>query len=207
MKIISTTPLQAPDVKVIRNVRYQDDRGYFEEVFREDRILNHPDLLILQGTRFTQCNESSSIERVIRGLHIQVNPNLTKLVRLISGHIIDVAVDIRPSSPTFGVASAVELTADSTEPYEDMVWVPSGFAHGLFILQSSRVQYFQTGYWNGAGEVSINPKASDIDWSHLPPDLLAKVTTLLQTASMSDKDKAGISLAAWRQHDLASYLG
>lgn len=207
MKILSITSLQVPEVKVIRNARFRDDRGYFTEVYRDDEILGNPELKLSSSTRFMQANESVSKGNVIRGLHFQVNPNLDKLVRLIEGHIIDVAVDVRPNSPTFGVASAYELIADTSAAFEDMVWVPFGFAHGLFILEPSRVQYVQTGYWNGAGEVSITPQDPALDWSHLPMNLRSSIRTLFQAPSMSDKDKAGISLAAWKQHDLASHLG
>ncbi len=206
MKIQSISSLQVPDVKVIRNARFVDDRGYFTEVYRDDAILGSPELELPPTTRFMQANESLSKSKVIRGLHTQVNPNLSKLVRLIDGHIIDVAVDIRPLSPTFGVASAVELIADSSSPHEDMVWVPFGFAHGLFILEPSRVQYFQTGYWNGSGEISIRPKAPDINWSQLSTDLEKKVRAMIQTASMSDKDMSGMSLADWKQHRFASLM-
>lgn len=207
MKILSVTPLQVPEVKVIRNARFRDDRGYFTEVYRDDEILGNPELKLPSTTRFMQANESISKGNVIRGLHFQVNPNLDKLVRLIDGHIIDVAIDVRPNSPTFGVASAYELIADTSAAFEDMVWVPFGFAHGLFIVEPSRVQYVQTGYWNDAGEVSITPQDPALDWSHLPDDIQSNIHVILQTAAMSEKDKAGMSIAAWRQHDLASYLG
>ena len=206
MKILSVTSLQVPEVKVIRSARFRDDRGYFTEVYRDDEILGNPEFKLPPSTRFMQANESVSKGGVIRGLHFQVNPNLNKLVRLIEGHMIDVAVDVRPNSPTFGVASAYELTADTSAAFEDMVWVPFGFAHGLFILEPSRVQYVQTGYWNGTGEVSIMPQDSALDWSHLPQDMQSSIHALLQTASMSDKDKAGISLTTWKQYELASHL-
>lgn len=207
MKILSVTPLQVPDVKVIRNARFLDDRGYFTEVYRDDQIFGLPELKLPPTTRFMQANESVSKGKVIRGLHFQVNPNLNKLVRLIEGHIIDVAVDVRLNSPTFGVASAYELKASTSAAFEDMVWVPFGFAHGLFIVEPSRVQYVQTGYWNGAGEVSITPQDPALDWSHLPDDIQSNIHVILQTAAMSEKDKAGMSLATWKQHNLASHLG
>lgn len=206
MKIQSISSLQVPEVKLIRNARFRDDRGYFTEVYRDDEILGNPELKLSPNTRFMQANESLSKGKVIRGLHFQVNPNLNKLVRLIEGHIIDVAVDVRPNSPTFGVASAYELIADTSAAFEDMVWVPFGFAHGLFILEPSRVQYVQTGYWNGAGEVSINPQDPSLNWSLLSKDMQESIQTLLQTASMSDKDKAGILLKTWKQYELASHL-
>jgi dTDP-4-dehydrorhamnose 3,5-epimerase len=175
-------------------------------VYRDDEILGNPELKLPLTARFMQANESISKGNVIRGLHFQVNPNLDKLVRLIEGHIIDVAIDVRPNSPTLGVASAYELIADTSATFEDMVWVPFGFAHGLFILEPSRVQYVQTGYWNGAGEVSITPQDPTLDWSYLSKDMQNSIHTLLQNASMSDKDKAGISLTTWKQYELASHL-
>ncbi|MEI6326563.1 MAG: dTDP-4-dehydrorhamnose 3,5-epimerase family protein [Candidatus Roizmanbacteria bacterium] len=206
MKILSVTSLQVPDVKVFRNARFHDGRGYFTEVYRDDEILGNPELKLSPTTRFMQANESISKGKIIRGLHFQVNPNLSKLVRLIEGHIIDVAIDVRPNSATFGVASAYELIADTNAAFEDMVWIPFGFAHGLFILEPSRVQYVQTGYWNGAGEVSITPQDSTLNWTYLSKDMQNSIHTLLQTASMSDKDKAGISLTTWKQYELSSHL-
>lgn len=206
MNILSVTPLAIPDVKVVRVGRFGDARGYFTEVVRESDLLSHPHLSSLHGKHICQVNESQSEADVIRGLHLQVDPNLDKLVRVISGKIIDVALDVRPTSPTFGRAVAYAMKPQSTDAYEDMILVPFGFAHGLFIVAPSRVQYFQTGDWNGKGEVSLSPLAPDIDWSLIEPDLKIKLEKIKSHASLTEKDKAGINLSQWLRHPLASHV-
>ena len=91
MKIISIKSLNIPDVKVIKFARFADDRGYFTESFRKSDLLNHPGMDSMGSFDFMQSNESYSKKGVIRGLHLQWNPYMGKLVRILSGHMVDLA--------------------------------------------------------------------------------------------------------------------
>ena len=106
-----------------------DDRGYFMESYSKKKLQEH-----IGDVDFIQDNESSSSKHVLRGLHFQKPPfDQAKLVRVISGKVIDVAVDIRKSSPTFGKYVAVELSADNKK----QLFIPRGFAHGFVVLSDS----------------------------------------------------------------------
>ncbi len=204
MKILSITPLQLPEVKVIRVARFVDERGYFTEIMRESDLTSHPELSSIAGKHFCQTNESVSRAGTIRGLHIQVNPNLDKYLRLISGHIIDLALDIRQNSPTFGKICSFELKSDPDSDHEGMILIPFGFAHGIVAIENCRLQYFQTGNWNGDGEASISPISTEIDWSLVDPAHRAQFVSLSSNPKMSTKDRHGMSLNQWATHPLAS---
>ena len=146
MEFISTS---LSDVVIVRGKRFSDDRGFFSEMYKEKLFLEN-------GIKsFVQDNMSESSKGVIRGLHWQEEPfGQGKLVTCISGRILDVAVDVRPESKTYGMHVAVELDAD--EPVS--LWVPSGFAHGFQALtDKTRVFYKVTNYWHKDSERSINP--------------------------------------------------
>ncbi|HIP02538.1 MAG TPA: dTDP-4-dehydrorhamnose 3,5-epimerase [Campylobacterales bacterium] len=118
---------EIPDVVIIEPVVHGDDRGYFVETFRQDRL---EDFLGFK-LNFCQDNESKSSYGVLRGLHYQMPPfSQTKLVRVIEGTVLDIAVDIRKGSPTFGQHVSVELTGENKR----QVFVPRGFAHGFIVL-------------------------------------------------------------------------
>lgn len=120
------------DVIIIEPQIYGDDRGYFIESFREDKITDFLGYKI----NFCQDNESKSNFGVLRGLHFQLPPFAqTKLVRVIKGRVLDVAVDIRKGSPTFGEHVAVELTEDNKK----QLLVPRGFAHGFSVLSEEAI--------------------------------------------------------------------
>lgn len=206
MKILSITPLYISDVKVIRTARFVDERGYFTEVMRESDLIARPELACIAKKHFQQANESVSRAGTIRGLHLQVNPNLDKYLRLLSGHIIDLALDIRCDSPTFGKICAYELKSDVQATYEDILLIPFGFAHGIVVIEDSRVQYFQTGDWNGDGEVSISPHSPEIDWSGVDVSHRQLFQSLSINPKMSTKDKSGISLTQWSSHRLAEFV-
>ena len=206
MKIVSISPLSIPEVQVIRVARFHDERGYFTEIMRESDLVARPELACIAGKHFRQTNESLSSAGTIRGLHSQVNPNLDKYLRLLSGHIIDLALDIRQDSPTFGKICAYELKSDPQASYEDVLLIPFGFAHGIVVVTDSRVQYFQTGDWNGEGEVSISPHSPEIDWSGVDPSHRQVFQSLSINPKMSTKDKAGISLSQWTSHHLAPFV-
>ena len=121
------TRTEIPDVIICEPQIFGDDRGYFIETFRQDKL----DEFLGFNINFCQDNESKSTYGVLRGLHYQLAPHAqTKLVRVISGKVLDVAVDIREGSPTFGTHVAVELT----EKNKKQLLVPRGFAHGFIVL-------------------------------------------------------------------------
>lgn len=120
------------DVVVIEPKVHGDHRGYFVETFREDKLSEFLGFKI----NFCQDNESKSSKGVLRGLHYQLPPHAqTKLVRVIQGRVLDVAVDIRKKSPTFGQHVAVELSASNKK----QLLVPRGFAHGFVVLEDDTV--------------------------------------------------------------------
>ena len=139
------TPLQ--DVKLLRPQKFRDERGWFTEVFssKEFTALGLPD-------RFVQENQSFSSGRVLRGLHYQLGEQQGKLLRVLSGTIWDVAVDLRPGSPDFGKWAAFELTSNELE----FLWIPEGFAHGFLVTsESANVLYKTTASYNPRGERCI----------------------------------------------------
>jgi dTDP-4-dehydrorhamnose 3,5-epimerase len=125
MQVIAT---EIPEVKEIRPVRHRDERGFFSEVFREDVLRQHG-----IAVSFVQENHSLSVDRgVIRGLHFQIPPAAqAKLVRVVAGSILDVAVDVRRGSPSYGRHVAVVLSAAEG----NQLFVPDGFAHGFCTLE------------------------------------------------------------------------
>ena len=148
-----------PDVKIIRATRFNDERGFFTETYKESEYIE------LGIPKFVQDNLSESSKGVIRGLHWQNSPfGQGKLVSCLSGAILDVAVDIRIESPTFGQHITVELNSKE----QNSLWVPDGFAHGFQALEDrTRVHYKVTNYWNKESERSLNPydKKVGINWS------------------------------------------
>lgn len=147
------------DLKLITPEKFTDERGYFYESFRADVFEAHG----IPG-HFVQENQSHSVYGVIRGLHYQFGDFAQgKLVRVISGTIWDVAVDIRPGSVTFGHPFGVELSAENMQ----QLWIPRGFAHGFSVLsESATIQYKCDAYYAPAGEAGIlwdDPELG-IDW-------------------------------------------
>ena len=153
---------------------YNDDRGYFGETFRHDLF----EEAIGYKINFIQENESKSSKGVLRGLHYQAFPHSqSKLVKVIEGSILDVAVDIRKSSPTFGRYISLELSAKNKLQF----FIPKGFAHGFVVLsESATFVYKVDNYYAPEHDRGIifNDKTIDIKWK-LPTDLL----------HLSDKDK------------------
>ena len=127
---------------------YEDNRGYFFESYNEQTFLKENIDL-----RFVQDNQSSSSYGVIRGLHYQLNPHAqTKLVRVLSGTVLDVAVDIRDNSPTFAKAFSIELSADNKK----QLLIPPGFAHGFSVLsERAEVFYKCDNFYNKESETGI----------------------------------------------------
>lgn len=150
-----------PDVKIIRATRFHDERGFFTETYKEAEYLE------LGIPRFVQDNLSVSSKGVIRGLHWQESPHgQGKLITCVSGSILDVAVDVRSDSQTYGKHVAVLLNSKE----QVALWVPEGFAHGFQALEDSTcVNYKVTDYWNKESERSINCLDSNlgIPWFNL----------------------------------------
>lgn len=162
------TPQSVPDVLLIEADRFGDDRGFFSEVFRQSYFdeLGIPPLV--------QHNHSRSQKGVLRGLHYQLPPAaIGKLVRCARGAILDVAVDLRKGSATFGQHVAVELTDEATK----MLWVPEGFAHGFLTLSDvADVIYMQSGYWSPEHERSVrwDDPTLAVPWPESSPTLSKK---------------------------------
>ena len=177
MKFIRTA---IPDVVMIEPTVFGDDRGYFVETFRQDKL----DEFLGFKINFIQDNESKSGVEVLRGLHYQLAPAAqTKLVRVIKGKVLDVAVDIRASSPTFGQHVSVELS----EQNKTQLLVPRGFAHGFVVLEDDTVfAYKVDNYYSPVNDrgIAFDDPALNINWvvSKEALKLSAKDTQQLELA-------------------------
>lgn len=148
-----------PDVKVIETPRFEDDRGHFQETWRQTW---------LEDVTFVQENQSRSKNNVLRGLHYQLPNPQGKLVRVTAGEIFDVAVDIRKSSPTYGQWVGEILSAENRK----QLWVPEGFAHGFQVLSEfADVIYKCRGYYSPGDEHVLlwNDPAIGIAWPNTDP--------------------------------------
>ncbi|MDP9364574.1 MAG: dTDP-4-dehydrorhamnose 3,5-epimerase family protein [Chloroflexota bacterium] len=202
MKIIGAEPLAIPDVKTIRFARFVDHRGYFTEQFRQSDFDTNEATAFLRGVRFVQANESFSRAGTIRGLHFQWNPYMGKLVRTLSGRTIDLFLDIRKGSPTWGKIAAYDLPAAKGEAFHDWIWVPPGFAHGIVLTEDSLVEYFCSGEYSPGCEAGISPFAPDLDWSLCDQNLKGTVDDLADSDPLiTDKDRHGFSLGAWERDE------
>ncbi len=192
MNILSVSSLVIPDVKVLRFGRFADHRGYFTEHFRHTDFQSRSDLAFLHNTPFVQCNESLSKPGTLRGMHFQWNPDVGKLVRVVTGRLVDLVLDIRLGSPTLGKILAYDLPAAPERNFADWIWVPPGFAHGTLFPpgpEHSIIEYFCTGQYNPANESSITPLAADIDWSLCDPGLRQELSAVVAAGPlMTDKD-------------------
>jgi len=195
MKILDIKALAVPDVKVIRYALYPDHRGYFSEHFRKSVLA---ELEFLKGVEFFQCNESYSRARTIRGLHFQWKPQMGKLVRTLSGRMVDLVLDIRKGSKSFGTIVACEMLADSSVEFGEWIWVPPGFAHGNYFDRESRIEYFCSSEYNPSCEAGISPFAKDIDWTLCDPRLKREFDAIAGAEPlMSEKDRKGHTVASW----------
>lgn len=161
------------EVVLIKPKVFGDDRGYFVETFRQDKF----EEFLGHKVDFCQDNESKSSKGVLRGLHFQLPPMAqSKLVRVIEGEVLDVAVDIRKGSPTFGQHVAVRLSGEN----KHQLFVPRGFAHGFVVLSETAIfAYKCDNYYSPENDrgLAFNDPALGIDWG-LPLDQL----------KLSDKD-------------------
>ena len=167
------------DVIIIDPLVHGDERGYFAETFRQDKL----DEFLGFRINFCQDNESKSSRGVLRGLHYQIaSAAQTKLVRVIKGAVLDVAVDIRKGSPTFGRYISVELNEENKR----QLLIPRGFAHAFLVLEDDTVFVYKTdNYYSPENDrgIAYNDPAIGIDWT-IDSDLLL----------LSEKDKKQPSL-------------
>lgn len=174
LPLMHAKPLSIPDLLLIQPQIYSDERGFFFESFNQEKFNN----LLGKNIHFVQDNHSCSCKSVLRGLHYQVNEPQGKLIRVASGVIYDVAVDIRRTSPHFGHWVGVELSAAQ----HTQLWIPEGFAHGFLVLsETAEILYKTTRYYAPQYEQSIlwNDRKLNISWPIEGPPIL------------SEKDKAG----------------
>jgi len=156
MKIEKT---EINDLLIIKPAVFEDERGYFFESYNRDKFLAHG-----INVSFVQDNESRSMKNVLRGLHFQRPPfSQGKLVRVMHGSVLDVAVDLRKESPTYGKWASIVLS----DKNKWMYWVPAGFAHGFLTLEDHTVFFYKcTNVYDKASEGSIRWDDPDlgIDW-------------------------------------------
>lgn len=139
---------------------FKDDRGYFFESFNENKL----EAILGYKPNFVQDNQSKSTFGVVRGLHMQSgNFAQAKLVRVVQGSVLDIAVDVRPDSPTFGQSVAVELSEENNR----QLFIPRGFLHGFSVLSETAVFFYKCdNLYNKDSERSVNPLDKDLnlDW-------------------------------------------
>lgn len=165
---IEVTRTDIPDLMLIKNETYRDDRGFFMEVFRSDSFFDAG-----LNFHFAQLNHSASARNVLRGLHMQWEPPMGKMMRVVRGKAFLVAVDVRIGSPTLRRWFGMELSADDSR----QIWAPAGFARGFCALEDdTQIQYLCTGTYNSSGEGAIlwSDPAIGIDWPIADPILSKK---------------------------------
>ena len=178
MNVIDT---DIPDVKIIEPTVFGDERGFFMETWNQQKF---GELVTGKPTTFVQDNHSKSKKGILRGLHYQTENTQGKLVRVVSGEVFDVAVDIRKDSPTFGKWVGVHLSAENKR----QLWVPEGFAHGFYVTSDeAEFVYKCTDYYNPSAEYSIVWNDSDIgiEWPMIEGEF----------PSLSEKDKFGCTFS------------
>ena len=187
MNIITTN---LPGVIVIEPKVYGDKRGFFLETFREDVLLQAG-----INAHFVQDNHTRSSQGVLRGLHYQMTQTQGKLVRVATGSVFDVVVDVRSGSPTFGQWYGAEFNEDNIK----MMYVPPGFAHGFVVLsETADFIYKCTDYYHPESEQGIAWDDPDlnIDWS---------IAEIAEKISLSDKDKQNVKLKDQPAEKLPAY--
>lgn len=181
MKVEAT---KLKDCYIIHDIVFEDTRGYFFESFNQQTF----EKLTGIDVSFVQDNQSKSSKGVLRGLHFQQGEHAqAKLVRVLKGKVLDVAVDIRPNSPTFGQHVAVELTAEN----HLQLFVPRGFAHGFIVLEDDTVFFYKCdNFYNkqSEGGLMFNDPELGIDWKLNGEEFI-----------LSDKDKTNPLLKEFKQ--------
>ena len=198
MKLLGVRTLGIEDIKVIRFARFSDHRGYFTEHYRKSDFYNHPDMAFIKDIEFVQANESYSQKGTVRGLHFQWNPYMGKLVRTLAGRMVDMVLDIRKGSPTFGKIILYDMPTEPKADFSEWIWVPPGFAHGNFFTEDTMIEYFCSGEYSPGCEAGISPLAKDIDRTLCDPNLKKLFESIAcSTSLISDKDKNGFTIAGW----------
>ena len=183
-----------PDVVIIEPKVHGDSRGYFVETF----VSNKLEEFLGYKINFCQDNESKSSKGVLRGLHYQLPPHAqTKLVRVIHGRVLDIAVDIRKNSPTFGKYVAVELSGENKK----QLLIPRGFAHGFVVLEDDTVfAYKVDNYYSPECDrgIAFDDKNLTIDWilNHDELNLSAKDTVQPKLNETNDLFEFGVNYYA-----------
>ncbi|NIT57013.1 MAG: dTDP-4-dehydrorhamnose 3,5-epimerase [Aliifodinibius sp.] len=157
-----------PDVLLLKPEVYRDERGFFLETYREE-YLKEKNI----DVHFVQDNLSKSQKNTVRGLHYQIERQQDKLLMVMEGAILDVAVDLRQDSPTFGEHTAMELSAEN----KHQMFIPKGFAHGFSVLSDSALVYYKcSDYYYPDGERGLlwDDPELDIDWKVTDPIISEK---------------------------------
>lgn len=183
MKVIDT---RIPDVKIIEPSVFGDERGFFMETWNQKQF---EELVTGKPTQFVQDNHSKSKKGILRGLHYQTENTQGKLVRVVSGEVFDVAVDIRKGSSTFGKWVGVYLSAENKR----QLWVPEGFAHGFYVTsEEAEFVYKCTDYYNPKAEATLlwNDQELAIKWP------------FKELPTLSQKDERGFTITELKHGNL-----
>lgn len=181
MKVIDTN---ISDVKIIEPAIFCDERGFFMETWQQKKF---EELVTGKPTHFVQDNHSKSKKGILRGLHYQTKNTQGKLVRVVSGEVFDVAVDIRKNSSTFGKWVGVYLSADNKR----QLWIPEGFAHGFLVTsKEAELVYKCTNYYQPEYELALqwNDPKIGINWP------------IESNPILSRKDQQAVNLLYIEQH-------
>ncbi|MEI6091874.1 MAG: dTDP-4-dehydrorhamnose 3,5-epimerase family protein [bacterium] len=192
MQILNVKELSIEGVFVIQCKRTFDERGYFGEVFRKSDFENELLPETIRKSHFLQINESFSFKNTFRGLHFQSNPPQAKCVRCIDGHLIDLALDIRSESKTYGKILAYEIISTPEDEFFEWIWLPHGIAHGTLLLENSKLEYLCTSEWNPETNYEVSIYSADIDWSFCEEKILSRIQTAINNPDLkiSPKDKS-----------------
>lgn len=190
MKILEIKELNFPEVKIIRYQRFEDQRGYFTETFRQSDF----EPFLPKNFSVKQINESYSKKNVFRGLHLQYNPPMAKMIRVVEGEIIDFFIDLRPSSRLFGQINGYHLKADKNKKIDKWIFIPFGFGHGVLFLKEGKIEYLCDASWNPKGELSVNLFDKQIYWTFADQKIKRIFNQKKNKLILSEKDKQGISL-------------
>jgi len=201
MKIENIKSLSIAEIKSISFARFVDERGYFTETIRPQDLQQLTEVPIFSQVTWQQTNESYSIANVVRGLHFQWDNHMGKLVRAIEGRLIDLMMDIRLGSQTYGKIIGQSLYYDPTETYQEWIWIPPGFAHGFVAITDCRIEYICTSTWSPKTERAISLLDPTIDWSMMEKELVDAVKRVLTNPIIADKDRNGLTLSSWQTSD------
>jgi dTDP-4-dehydrorhamnose 3,5-epimerase len=207
LRIEAIKELPLAGAKLVEYARFHDRRGYFAEVWHRGDFDAVARAIGRESLDFVQINESRSLASVMRGLHFQIDPPMGKLVRVLYGRTLDIALDMRAGSPTFGRMMLVELAMEAESGLGRWLWLPPGLAHGNLYLEDSAIEYFCDACYNPAGEVGVNPLDPELDPGDCPDALRAAYEGAVAAGPiLSDRDRAGLSLADWRRDPRAALV-